>query len=186
MGTTRLALLLGAPLLAIAVLLAWFVGSDPSGRPEPIRNAGPGEVPEAGRTAVARYFAGELTGASAPSRAVANGRAFNLEVADDAASRALGLGGRDALADDAGMLFVFPVDGFHRFWMKDVSFPLDLLYITGDGMIVDIRRMEPEPGVPDADLTIYGPPVEVLLALEINGGLAQQHGIEAGMAVRFE
>ena len=143
-------------------------------------------VREAGRTGVARYFAGELTGASAPSRAVINGRAFNLEVARDAASRTLGLGGRDALADDSGMLFVFPQEGFHRFWMKDVSFPLDLLYVAGDGTIVDIQRMEPEPGVPDAELTIYEPPVEVLLAIEINGGLARRHGIEAGMAVRFE
>ena len=77
------------------------------------------------------------------------------------------------------MLFVFPSEGFHRFWMKDVSFPLDLLYIAGDGTIVDVQRMEPEPGVPDAELTIYEPPVEVLLAMEINGGLARRHGIEA-------
>lgn len=175
-------MLLGAPLLAIAVLLAWFVSSDLGRHPESARDI----VPEAGRTAVARYFAGELAGASAPSRAVINGRAFNLEVAADTASRSLGLGGRDALADDAGMLFVFPVEGFHRFWMKNVSFPLDLLYIAGDGTIVDIRRMEPEPGVPDAELTTYVPSVEVLLALEINGGLARQHGIEAGMAVSFE
>ena len=143
-------------------------------------------VPEAGRTRLARDFAGQLTSAGAPSHAVINGRAFNLEVASDAASRALGLGGRGALADDSGMLFVFPSEGFHRFWMKDVSFPLDLLYIAGDGTIVDIQRMEPEPGVPDAELTIYEPPVEVLLAMEINGGLARRHGIEAGMAVGFE
>ena len=175
-------MLLGAPLLAIAVLLAWFVSSDLSRQPKSELDI----VREAGRTGVARYFAGELTGASAPSRAVVNGRAFNLEVAGDAASRTLGLGGRDALADDSGMLFVFPREGFHRFWMKDVSFPLDLLYIAGDGTIVDIQRMGPEPGVPDAELTIYKPPVEVLLAIEINGGLARRHGIEAGMAVRFE
>ena len=175
-------MLLGAPLLAIAVLLAWFVSSDLSRQPKSEGDI----VREARRTAVARYFAGELIGASAPSRAVINGRDFNLEVASDAASRALGLGGRGELADDSGMLFVFPREGFHRFWMKDVSFPLDLLYIAGDGTIVDIQRMEHEPGVTDADLTIYQPPVEVLLALEINGGLAQRHGIEVGMAVRFE
>ena len=173
-------MLLGAPLLAIAVLLAWFVSSDLSRQPKSERDI----VREASRTSVARYFADEF--ASAPSRAVINGRAFNLEVASDAASRTLGLGGRPALADDSGMLFVFPREGFHSFWMKDVSFPLDLLYIARDGTIMDIQRMEPEPGVPNADLTIYEPPVEVLLAIEINAGLAQRHGIEAGMAVSFE
>jgi uncharacterized membrane protein (UPF0127 family) len=70
--------------------------------------------------------------------------------------------------------------------MKGMSFSLDLIYIARDGTVVDIQRMEPEPGVPDADLTIHEPPVEVLLALEINAGLAQRHGIVAGMSVGFE
>jgi len=174
--------LLGAPLLAAAVALTWYASSDSGREPGPGRDFGP----DSGQTKPAIDFAGRFTGDSAPSHAVINGRAFSLEVASDAASRGLGLGGRSALADDSGMLFVFPREGFHRFWMKDVSFPLDLLYITSDATIVDIQRMEPEPGVPDADLTIYGPPVEVLLAMEINGGLAQSLGIEVGMTVDFE
>ena len=170
-------MLLGAPLLAIAVLLAWYASSYPGREPVSERDIGPDVI---------RTGAGQFTGDSAPSQAVINGRRFNLEVASDVASRGLGLGGRSALADDSGMLFVFPAEGFHRFWMKDVSFPLDLIYIAGDGTIVDIQTMEPEPGVPDAALALYEPPTEVLLAMEINGGLARRLGIEAGMAVRFD
>jgi uncharacterized membrane protein (UPF0127 family) len=168
--------------LAVAGLLAWFVSSDLSRQPQ----QEPDVVPETVVTVAARDFAEQFADASVPTRALINGRVFNLEVANDVASRSLGLGGRFALAEDSGMLFVFPGEGFHSFWMKDTRIPLDLLYIAGDGTIVDIQRMEPEPGVPDADLTIYQPPMAVLLALEINGGLAQRHGITAGMAVSFE
>ena len=175
-------MLLGAPLLVITVALVWYASGEPGRQTAPERDIGP----DGGRTEAARDFSVQFTGDNTPRRAVINGRLFNLEVANDAPSRGLGLGGRGALADDSGMLFVFPLEGFHRFWMKDTRFPLDLLYIAGDGTIVDIQRMEPEPGVPDADLTIYGPPVEVLLALEINGGLALRHGFEAGMVVGFE
>ena len=173
-------MVLGVPLLAIAVALVWYASSDSGRQLVPERVIGPDD----GRTE--GDFAGQFAGDSAPSQAVINGRSFNLEVVSDTASRGLGLGGRGGLADDSGMLFVFPGVGFHRFWMKDVSFPLDLIYIAGDGTIMDIQRMEPEPGVPDADLTIYEPPVEALLAIEINGGLARRHGIEAGMAIVFK
>ena len=174
----RLIVLLGAPLLAIAVALGWYTSTDPGVRPGPERDIGSAEAP--------RDFTGQFTGKGAPSYGVVNGRAFYLEVASDAASRGLGLGGRGALAEDSGMLFVFPAEGFHSFWMRDVSFPLDLLYISRDGTIVDIQRMEPQPGVSDSSLTIYSPPVEVLLALEINGGTALRHGIETGMVIGFE
>jgi uncharacterized membrane protein (UPF0127 family) len=141
---------------------------------------------DAGQPGSARDFADQFAGGSLPSRAVINGRAFDLEVASDAASRSVGLGGRDALWDESGMLFVFPGEGLHRFWMKDMRFSLDLLYIASDGTIVDIQRMDPEPGVSDVDLTIYVPPTAVLLAIEIKAGLARRHGIEAGMTVGFE
>jgi uncharacterized membrane protein (UPF0127 family) len=159
--------LFGPLLLVVAVLLAWYASSGPGSQP-------------------ARDFADQFSGDTAPTRAVINGRAFNLEVASDTASRGVGLGGRDDLAEDSGMLFVFPLEGLHRFWMKDVSFPLDLIYIAGNGTIMDIQGMLPEPGVADADLTLYEPPVKVLLAMEIDGGLARRLGIEEGMTVRFE
>jgi uncharacterized membrane protein (UPF0127 family) len=70
--------------------------------------------------------------------------------------------------------------------MKGVSIPLDLIYIARNVTIVDIQTMPPEPGVPDENLTVYEPPVDALLAMEINGGLARRLGIETGMSVCFE
>ena len=168
--------------MAVAVALLWYASGESDRQPVPEREA----LPAPAGTPAPRDFAEQFPGDSAPHRAVINGRAFNLEVARDATSRGRGLGGRDALADDWSMLFVFPQEGFHRFWMKDVSFALDLIYVTGDGAIVDVQTMAPEPGVPDVDLTLYMPSVEALLAIEIGGGLARRHGIEPGTVVRFE
>ncbi len=162
-------MLIGVPLLAVALALLWYASSESRRQPETERD-----------------FASQFPGDTVPTRAVIGGRSFNLEVARDATSRSRGLGGRDALLDDWGMLFVFPQEGFHRFWMKDVGFALDLIYIAGDGTIVDVRTMAPEPGVPDAELTLYVPSTEALLALEIGGGLSRRYGIEPGTVVRFE
>ena len=175
-------MLIGVPLLAVAVALLWYASSDPGRQHAPEREA----LPAGAGTQAPRDFAEQFTGDRVPARAVINGRTFTLEVARDATSRGRGLGGRDAIADDSGMLFIFPQEGLHRFWMKDVGFALDLLYIGRDGAVVDIQTMVPEPGVPDGDLTIYEPSAQALLALEINGGLALRLGIEPGTVVRFE
>ena len=121
-----------------------------------------------------------------PERAIINGSIFRLEVANDPSSRTQGLSGREFLAEDAGMLFVFRAEGIHSFWMKDVPFSLDLVYIAANGMIVDIQTMKAQPGVPDSDLTIYEPAARALLALEILGGKASELGLEVGMLVAFE
>src|SRR3989338_8360738 len=53
-----------------------------------------------------------------------NGSIISVEVADTQEKRSKGLGGRESLASDSGMLFVFPDSGKYPFWMKGLSFPL--------------------------------------------------------------
>src|SRR5882672_5260542 len=52
--------------------------------------------------------------------------------ADTDALRTLGLSGHSPLAADEGMLFIFPAPGEYGFWMKDMLFPLDLVWIAAD------------------------------------------------------
>jgi uncharacterized membrane protein (UPF0127 family) len=127
-----------------------------------------------------------FSGDNTPETATIDGHVFMLEVANDGNTRSQGLSRRQLFAETAGMLFVFPTESFHKFWMKEVRFSLDLLYIAADGTIVDIQTMDREPGVLDADLTIYESPVRVPLALEITGGKAAELGLEVGMSVLFE
>lgn len=175
----------------IALLVAAIVAASCSGQYAPV----PKEI-ESGRTPTgvismaSQGFAARMENLILrdynPTRATVNGHAFDLEIARDAEARRLGLGGRESLDANAGMLFVFPAEGFHRFWMKGVPFRLDLLYIDSNGVIVDIQRMKAEPGVADPELTVYQPPEKVQLALEILGGMAEDLGLEAGMTIGFE
>ncbi len=127
-----------------------------------------------------------VSGEFNPKRIIVNGHGFNIELARDANERSKGLSGRESIGVDAGMMFVFPNEGFHRFWMKGTLLPLDLIYIDAGGTIVSIQTMPPEPGVPDANLAIYEPPVIVSLAVEINGTRAAETGLEVGMIVELE
>lgn len=88
---------------------------------------------------------------------------------------------RASLPRDQGMLFVFDAPSRWSFWMKNTLVPLDLLFLDPSGVIVDIQTMLPEPGKPDAELSIYTARGTALYALEINAGLAQELGVSVGM-----
>ena len=111
------------------------------------------------------------------------GICFGSEIAVTAAERSLGLMNRDALAKDRGMLFVFPEEGLHRFWMKNTRIELDIIFIAGDRRVVSIshraRPCEKEP------CDLYSPTGNVAYALEIAGGLAAAFGFAAGDLVEF-
>jgi len=97
-----------------------------------------------------------------------------------------GLGGRESLPDDSGMLFVFPDSGRHAFWMKDMLIPIDIIWISDEGRVVDIQTAQPEPGVPDPQLKRYYPNSEAKHVLEVRAGLAAEKGVKVGDEARIE
>lgn len=103
---------------------------------------------------------------------------FNIEIVDTPESRAQGLMYRQELAPDAGMLFDFFEDRDVSFWMRNTFIPLDMIFITGDGVVrnvhVNARPHDPT-GIPSD-----GP---VQFVLEIPGGRSVELGIEAGDTV---
>ncbi len=103
-----------------------------------------------------------------------------LEVMNTAAGRERGLMYRTSLADDHGMLFVFPDEVEHAFWMKNTLISLDMLFIAGDGRIAGIH---PD-AVPlsTASLSVGRPSMYVL---EVNGGWAARHDVHAGDRIDF-
>src|SRR3989344_8940875 len=52
-----------------------------------------------------------------------------IEIADTQEKQKKGLSGRDNLPEDSGMLFVFKEEGHHQFWMKDMNFSIDIIWI---------------------------------------------------------
>lgn len=110
-----------------------------------------------------------------------NETSIKIEVADTQLLRTKGLSGRDSLASDSGMLFIFPSESKYRFWMKGMKFPLDMIFIKG-GKVVDIIKNIPPPipGQKDSILTVYEPIVPIDMLLEVNAGFAGSSNIQVG------
>ncbi len=111
---------------------------------------------------------------------------FVAEVADDSDERRLGLSFRDSLDADHGMWFVFDRESALSFWMREMRFSLDLIWVDAEWRVVDITREAPPPapGVPSNALPTYSPATPAQYVLEINGGLARRLQIEIGDVVR--
>jgi uncharacterized membrane protein (UPF0127 family) len=106
---------------------------------------------------------------------------ISVEVVDTPSLRSKGLGFRDSLGQDSGMLFVFEATSQYKFWMKGMRFPLDMLWIKDD-TIVDIIKNVPNPSAntPDSELPVYAPTVPINRILEVNAGYVDSHGIVVG------
>ena len=99
-----------------------------------------------------------------------------------------GLGGRDSLARDRGMLFVFPQVGTHAFWMKDMRFAIDIIWISEDKRVVHLQADAPAPApdAPDSSLPVYMPGTGAKYVLEVNAGLAAEKGVRVGDTAEIE
>lgn len=107
-----------------------------------------------------------------------------VEIMDTDAKRQQGLSGRDPLPENTGMLFLFPKTAKHSFWMKDMKFALDFLWIR-ESRIVDITQNvpPPKPGTPLSKLEHYAPSEDVDAVLEVPAGTVASFGIATGDAV---
>lgn len=106
-------------------------------------------------------------------------QSFAVEVADDAAERARGLMGRESLAPDQGMLFVYESPRRASFWMKDTLIPLDMIFADASGVVTRVHAM-----AQPLDLTPVDGGEGVQYVLEINGGLAARLGLGPGAELR--
>ncbi len=74
-----------------------------------------------------------------------DGHEFALEYADTEEARTKGLGGHAPLAENGGMIFIFPDADFRRFWMKDCTFDIDIMFLDSMGRITAMHHMPMEP-----------------------------------------
>lgn len=119
--------------------------------------------------------------------ATINDKVFKLDVAKTPEELAKGLSGREILDQDQGMLFVFEEPSIRTFWMKDMNFALDMIWVN-DGKIIYISKnvQPPEEGTPDYKLSRYSSKKEVDYVLEINAGLSDALGFEVGDEISFD
>lgn len=103
---------------------------------------------------------------------------LKVEVADTAAQRQVGLSGRDSLAENEGMFFVFERRGA-GFWMKDTRIPLSAAFISDCGEIVSIVHMEP------LSLDLHQTESPYAFGLEVNAGWFEKHSIRVGNRIEI-
>ena len=111
---------------------------------------------------------------------VIGGHSFTAEIADTLATRNQGLSDRDSLPEDAAMLFVFPLPSRYGFWMKDMRFSIDIIWIRRGKIIGFKENAVPEPGKSIFSLTSYYPPASVDRVLEVNAGVVEKYGFKVG------
>jgi uncharacterized protein len=114
---------------------------------------------------------------------VLNGERFTVELADTQEKQALGLMFRDSMADNHGMLFLFPGEARRSFWMKNTRIPLDIFYFDANLRLVSVAenaqpcRSQRCPAYPSE-----GP---AKFVLELNAGKAAELGVRPGDALEL-
>lgn len=101
---------------------------------------------------------------------------LQVSVADTDASREQGLSGRAGLAEDEGMLFIFPIDGQYAFWMKDMRFSIDMVWLSSDGSVVYIVKN----AAPETYPNDFVSPSPARYVLELPAGWASMHSLKIG------
>ncbi|OGY21101.1 MAG: hypothetical protein A3A65_03345 [Candidatus Chisholmbacteria bacterium RIFCSPLOWO2_01_FULL_49_14] len=112
-------------------------------------------------------------------------QSLGVEIADSAEEWSQGLSGREQLSGDEGMLFVFDDQVRRSFWMRQMRFSLDMMFIR-DGRINEIVRNVPAPsGSQDGTEIRVQSQESADWVLEVNSGWAQEHGVEVGDEVTY-
>jgi uncharacterized membrane protein (UPF0127 family) len=109
---------------------------------------------------------------------------LSVELAYLPADRSLGLGYREGLAPGTGMLFLFEGPAPRSFWMRDMQFCIDIVWIENGVIQGAAESVCPEPaGTADADLTSYVSPLPVTYVLEVPAGWLDAYGFGVGTLV---
>lgn len=112
-------------------------------------------------------------------------KVMTVEVVNTPQSTTLGLSGRDKIGAD-GMLFIFPAQQIRYFWMKDMQFDIDIVWIANN-QVIEVTQAVPKPAenTPDYRLQTYSATSEVNMVLELPAFAAQTYGISSGDTVQL-
>lgn len=106
---------------------------------------------------------------------------IRVELADNQAELLRGLSGRSCIGDNQGMLFVFQRPGFHHFWMKEMNFPIDIVWLDENKKVIEVTA-ELSPETYPNTVTSSRPASYVL---ELGAGVAARQGIADGVRLSF-
>ncbi len=92
-----------------------------------------------------------------------------------------GLSGTKSLSYDEGMLFVFQESGSRGFWMHDMSYSIDIIWLNQEKKVIGVTSDIS----PETYPNIFFPPEPVKYVLELNAGYAEENNIASGTPLTF-
>lgn len=110
------------------------------------------------------------------------GKTIKVEVADNPQSRWTGLSYRTSLDKNSGMIFRFEESQKRTFWMKDMNFDLDIIWINNNEVVKIDKNLPPGGIIPDVK---YSSVLPVNYVLEVNGGFCDKKKIKVGDKVEM-
>jgi uncharacterized membrane protein (UPF0127 family) len=111
---------------------------------------------------------------------------LTVEIADDGEKIATGLMFREGLRDDQGMLFIFEEERNYQFWMMNMKFNLDMIWLDANGKVVYIvENAKPCIDAAHTSLCTYNPNTPAKYVLEVNSGFVKKHGINENSIMKI-
>lgn len=109
-------------------------------------------------------------------------KVFIADIADTEALHELGLSGRSTLGSEEAMLFVFPFPGRYSFWMKDMNFPIDMIWLDQDGTVVSIAARATPQSFPKS----FTPTADSTFVIELPADTVTLQNIKIGDRLIFD
>ena len=109
------------------------------------------------------------------------GQNIKIELAITPAEQERGLSGKTELKENESMLFVFDHPDKHYFWMKDMNFPIDIIWLNDNGEILYIEK----DAWPESYPKTFGPEMDSKYVLEVIAGFSEKNNLKVGDEVEF-
>ncbi len=110
---------------------------------------------------------------------------LNIERVETSESRRQGLSDRVSLCDRCGMLFVFESNNYYTFWMKDMNFDIDIIYLDADMRIVNIFENVSKESYKKSPPETFSNTKLAKYVLELNSGKSKSLGLKIGEKISF-
>ncbi len=108
-------------------------------------------------------------------------KVFFVIIRDTEKGRENGLSFWADLADNQGMLFIFSTPDKYGFWMKDMTFPIDIIWIDENMKIIHIEKSV----LPETYPKVFYPETESLYVLEVSAGQSDVLDLRVGDGVKM-
>ncbi len=123
----------------------------------------------------------DLCGMYDKKNILVGGNIIEAYISDTDCKRGLGLSGREMLKDHEGMIFIFDTVGSHGFWMKDMKFPIDILWLDDGLSLIGIEKTVATSTYPE----IFGQNYPSRYVLELPAGYSEENNVKVGNKIIF-